>query len=59
MSGWNLFKDDIVMSGFQDCCYSNLENENTLAIEMRKRFIEAATKRCSSSLCLAATIEII
>ena len=47
------------MSGFQDCCYSNLENENTLAIEMRKRFIEAATKRCSSSLCLAATIEII
>ena len=38
------------MSDFQDYCCSNLENKNTLAIEMRTYFTEAATKRCSSSL---------
>ena len=39
-----------------DC---NLENDNTLAIEMRKHFTETATKRCSSNLCLAAIIKVI
>ena len=33
------------------------QNENNLAIEMRKLFIEAATERCSSNLCLAAFIK--
>ena len=40
-------------------CYSSLENKNTLAIEMRKHFTEAATKRCSLNLCLAAVVKII
>ena len=42
------------MSDFQDYCCSKLENENTLAIEMRKHFIEAATERSSSNLRLTA-----
>ena len=46
-------------SDFSDYCCSSLENENTLAIEVRKHFIEAATERCSSKLCLAAIIKII
>ena len=32
-----------------DCC-GNLDNENTLAIEMGKQFTEAAIKRCSTNL---------
>ena len=32
------------MSDFQEHYCSNLENENALAIEMRKHFTEAATK---------------
>ena len=31
----------------------NLENENTLFIEIRKHFAEAATERSSSNLCFA------
>ena len=41
-----------------DCC-SNLENENTLAIEMRKCFTEAANENSSSNLCLAAITKIL
>ena len=48
-----------MVSDFSDYCCGSLENENTLAIEMRKHFTEAATERCSSNLCLAATIKII
>ena len=40
-----------------DCC-SNLENENTLAIEMRKSFTGAANENSSSNLCLAAITKI-
>ena len=47
------------MSDFKDYCCSSLENENTLTIEMRKHFTEAATKRCSSNLCLAGILKII
>ena len=36
-----------------------LENKNTLAIEIRKHFTEAASERCFSNLCLAATIKTI
>ena len=43
----NLFKVDTVMSDFSDYCCRSLENENTLAIEKRKRFKEAATEKCS------------
>ena len=43
-----------MVSDFEDCCCSNLEKENTLAIKMRKHFTEAATERFSSNLCLAA-----
>ena len=39
--------------------FSNLENDNTLAFEMRKHFTEADTERCSSNLCLAAITKII
>ena len=45
-----------VVGDFKDDCCSSLENEHTLAIEMKKHFIEAASKRCSSNLCLAAII---
>ena len=45
-----------VVSDFQDYCCSNLENENTLAIETRKGFTEASTERCFSNLCLATMI---
>ena len=44
---------------FSDYCCSSLENENSLAIERRKHFTEAATERCSSNLCLAAIIKTI
>ena len=37
---------------------TNKENENILAIEIRKHFIETATERYSSNLCLAAIIKI-
>ena len=47
------------MGDFQDYCCSILENENTLAIEMRKNFTEAVIERCFSNLCLAAIIKII
>ena len=47
-----------MVSNFQDCCWSNSESENTLAIEMRKHFTEAATERCSPNLCLVAIINI-
>lgn len=39
---------------FQDYCCNNLENENILAIAMRKQFTEAATEICSSNLCLGS-----
>ena len=48
-----------MVSDFSDYCYSCLVNENTLAIERRKHFTEAATERCSSNLYLAAIIKII
>ena len=51
---WNWSKDDTVVSDFEDYYCNNLENENTLAIEMRKHFTEAATEKCSSNLCLGA-----
>ena len=38
-------------------CCSNLDNENSLAIEMRKHFTEAATEKGTSNLCLAAVKE--
>ena len=41
-----------------DYC-SNLENENTLAIEMRKHFTEAATEKRSLNLRLVAITKII
>ena len=44
---------------FQDFWYSNLENENTLDIETRKQFTEAAIESCSSKMCLSAIIKII
>ena len=47
----------MVVSNFQDNCCSNLESKNTLAIEMRKHFTEAATERCFSNLCLASIIK--
>ena len=34
------------MNDFQDYCCSNLEDQNTLAIEMRKHFTAAATESC-------------
>ena len=34
-----------MVSDFQDYCHSNLENENTLAIEMRTHFIKSSTER--------------
>ena len=46
-----------MVSHFSDYCCSSLEN--TLAIEMRKHFIEAATERCSWNLGLTAIIKII
>ena len=52
-------KDDTVVSDFSGYCCSSLENENILAIERTRHFTEAATKRCSSNLCLAANIKII
>ena len=42
---------------FQDYCCSNLENENTFAIEMKKHFTEAGTENCSSNLCLGSFYE--
>ena len=48
-----------MVSDFSDYCYSCLVNENTLAIERRKHFTEAATERCSSYLRLTAIIKII
>ena len=47
------------MSDFQDYCCSNLENENTVAIEMRIHFTEVATEKFSFNLCLTAIIKII
>ena len=47
------------MSDFSDYCCSSLKKENTLAIERRKHFTEAATEKCSSNFCLAAIIKII
>ena len=41
----------------EDYCCSSLENENTLAIEMRKHFTEASTEGFCSNLCLAAIIK--
>ena len=55
---WDLYKDDTVEGDLEDCCSSNVENENTLAIEMRTYFAEVAIKRGSSNFCLEA-IEII
>ena len=43
-----------MVSDFEDYCCCNLENEYTLAIEMRKQFTGAATEKSSSNLCLAA-----
>ena len=56
---WNLFKGDTVVSDFSDYCSNSLENENTLTIDRRKHFTEAATEIRSSNLCLAAIIKII
>ena len=39
----NLFVDATVVSDFSDYCCSSLENKNTLAIDRRKQFTEAAT----------------
>ena len=47
-----------MVSDFQDYCCSNLENEN-MSNQIRKRFTEAGTERCSSNLCLAAITKII
>ena len=44
---------------FSDYCCSSPENENTLAIERRMHFTEAAIKRCYSNLCLVTFIKII
>ena len=49
----------ILPSNFYDDCCSSLENKNTLAIEIRKHFTEAANQRCSLNFCLAAIIKII
>ena len=46
-----------MVSDFQYCCCSELENENALVIEMRKHFTEASTERCSSNFCVAAIIK--
>ena len=46
-----------MVSDFSDYCCRSFKN--TLAIERRKYFIEAATGRCSSKLRLAAIIKII
>ena len=43
-----------MVSGFKDYCCSNLENKNTLHIEMSKHYTEAAAERFSSNLCMAA-----
>ena len=40
------------MSDFLDYCCSSSENENTLVIERRKHFTEAATESCFSNLSL-------
>ena len=56
---WNLLKDDTMMSDSWDYRCSSLENENTLATEMRKHFTEVATERCSSNFCLADIIKTI
>ena len=55
----NLFVDATVVSDFSDCCCSSLENKNTLAIDRRKQFTEAATERCTSNLRLAIITQII
>ena len=34
-----------MVSDFQDYCRSNLENENTLAFEMRTHFTKSSTER--------------
>ena len=47
-----------MVSDFQSYFCSNLENENTLVIEMRKQFTKAA-KGCFSNLRLAGIIKII
>ena len=48
-----------MVSDFSDSCCSSLENDNTLTIERRKHFTEAANEKCSSNLCLATIINII
>ena len=54
-----LFKNDTVVSDFSDYFCKSLENKNTLAIERRKHFTEAATERRSSNLCFIAIIKTI
>ena len=56
---WNWFKDDRFVNGFQDYCCDNVENENTLAIDMRTHFTEAAIERCPLNLYLGSILEII
>ena len=55
----NQIADILHFNDGSDYWRSGLENENTLVIERREPFTDAATKRCSSNLCLAAIIEII
>ena len=40
-----------MVSNFEDYIGRNLQNENTLAIEMRTHFTEVAMERCFSDLC--------
>ena len=47
-----------MVNDFSDYCCSSLENENVLAIERRKLFTEAATKRCSSNLCMELLLKL-
>ena len=47
------------MNGFQDYCCDNVENENTLAIDMRTHFTEAAIEMCPLNLYLGSILEII
>ena len=48
-----------VVTDFSDYYCRSIQNDISLAIERRKHFTEAATKRCYSDLCLADIIKII
>ena len=48
-----------MVNDFSDYCCSSLESKNTLTIEMRKYFPEAATESCFSNICFTAIIKII